>query len=80
MAGGRHLEIDSLEQVTNDKNIASNENVERIAAKFDRVVQNPEYQAITQLPGFQGVYSSLHELTEGRQPQSTAQTRTAASA
>jgi hypothetical protein len=72
----KHLEIDSLQQLVTDKNIAANENVDKIAEKFDRVVKNPEYQSIVQLPGFQGVYSSLHQLADGRQPESSAARRT----
>jgi hypothetical protein len=69
----RHLEIDSLQRLANEKDPGRDQNVDKIAEKFDRVARNPEYQAIVQLPGFEGVYSSLRTLTDGREPASAAQ-------
>jgi hypothetical protein len=37
------------------------------------VMRNPEYQSIAQMPGFSGVHGTLHKLTEGKQPPSTAE-------
>ena len=68
----KHLELDSLAKLADEKNLQSNEEVQRIEDRFNQVMRNPEYQAIAQLPGFNGVYSTLHKLTEGKQYPSTA--------
>jgi hypothetical protein len=43
-----------------------------VLPRFDKVTRNPEYQSIAQLPGFSGVYSTLHKLSDGEQRHSTA--------
>jgi len=45
---------------------------EPVLPRFDKVTRNPEYQSIAQLPGFSGVYSTLHKLSDGEQRHSTA--------
>lgn len=67
-----HLKIGNIEQLSQQETISRSENLEEITRRFDGVVQNPTYQMIVQLPGFQGVYRGLHDLKEVRQPQSVA--------
>jgi hypothetical protein len=68
----KHLEIDNLEKIAKTRKLGSDENLDEITTIFERVAQNPEYQVITQLPGFEGVYSSLRSLSAEREPQSSA--------
>ena len=68
----KHLELESLTKLADQKSLRSNEETQRIEDRFDQVMRNPEYQAIVQLPGFSGVYGTLHQLTEGKQIPSTA--------
>jgi hypothetical protein len=68
----KHLEIDTLQKIADEKDAGSSDDLKKIANRFDRVAQNPEYQAISQLPGFGGVYGTLHKMMEGEQSQSTA--------
>jgi hypothetical protein len=68
----KHLEIDELQKLAQQKNISSDDQVEKIATKFERIARNPEYEAIVQLPGFQEVYSSLRSLDDGRETTSSA--------
>lgn len=68
----RHLEIGSLQNIANEKDPGRDQNLDKIVQKFDQVAQNPEYQAIVQLPGFEGVYGTLRSLTEDRGPAASA--------
>jgi hypothetical protein len=68
----KHLEIDTIEKLADQKDLQSNEDLQKITERFDKVTRNPEYQAIAQLPGFTGVYSTLHKLSDGEQHPSTA--------
>jgi hypothetical protein len=68
----KHLEIDSLQKLADQKDAGSSDEFQKIAARYDRVAQNPEYQAISQLPGFGGVYGTLHKMMDGQQTPTTA--------
>jgi hypothetical protein len=68
----KHLEIDALQKLADRKDAGSSDEIQKIAARYDRVAQNPEYQAISQLPGFGGVYSTLHKMMDGQQTPATA--------
>jgi hypothetical protein len=68
----KHLELDSLQKLADKKNLESNDEIKRIEERFDQTAHNPDFQSIAKLPGFSGVYGTLHKLTEGRQPESTA--------
>lgn len=68
----KHLELDTLQKLASDNKLESNDDIKQLAAKFDKIAQNPEYQSIAQLPGFGGLYTTLHKVGEGRQPESTA--------
>jgi hypothetical protein len=73
----KHLELDSLTKMADKKNLRSSEDAQRIEGRFDEVMRNPEYQAIVRLPGFSGVYATLHKITEGKQIPSTAKKESA---
>jgi hypothetical protein len=68
----KHLQLDELQKIADTKNLESNDEIKRIEERFDQTAHNPDYQAIAQLPGFSGVYGTLHKLTEDRKPESTA--------
>lgn len=68
----KFLDIDTINRIADQRNIQANDETKRITQKFDEVVRNPEYQSITQLPGFGGVYSVLHKIEGSQEPAATA--------
>jgi hypothetical protein len=68
----KHLDIDAIEKLADKKKLESNDEIKGIAEKFEHVSRNHEYQAIAQLPGFYGVYSTLNKIVGGKETQSTA--------
>lgn len=67
-----HLELGNIEKLSQQKNIPPDVDLAKISQKFDIVAETAAYRMIAQLPGFQGVQTTLRDLNEGRQLAGTA--------
>jgi hypothetical protein len=64
----KYLDLQTLEKLNADEIIKSNEQLPKIAAKFDSAANNPGFKIVTQLPGFQGIHDTLRKLSVGLPP------------
>lgn len=59
-----YLDINGVKKLAEEKDPSKSDEAKKLSDKFDRVARNSEYQSIAQLPGFQGIQSTLQNLNE----------------